>query len=134
MLVHWNNSPQINMSPPLGHIILIRSQSVPGNGNFHALRLCSFSLMLLISEETTNTNFIVFSLTRSELEPSIYRTRVAHASPLHYRCLQFIFYWWQVGNIYYSFNTHCSNGRRATCPGNIVYWSQHANIYVLLEN
>ena len=45
----------------LSHIILIPS-------------LCSFSLMLL-SREATNTNFIVFGLTRSGLKPTIYHTR-----------------------------------------------------------
>jgi len=29
----------------------------------------------MLSEEATNTNFIVFGLTRSRLEPTIYRTR-----------------------------------------------------------
>jgi hypothetical protein len=37
--------------------------------------LCSFSLMPVFSGESTNTNFIVFGLTRLELEPTIYRTR-----------------------------------------------------------
>jgi hypothetical protein len=36
----------------------------------------------VLSEEATNTNFIVFSLTRSGLEPTIYHTRGEHAN--HY--------------------------------------------------
>jgi hypothetical protein len=39
-----------------------------------------FRIMNLI--EKTNTNFIVFGLTRSGLEPTIYRTRGEHAN--HY--------------------------------------------------
>jgi hypothetical protein len=35
-----------------------------------------------MSGEATNTNFIVIGLTRSELEPTIYRTRGEHAN--HY--------------------------------------------------
>ena len=36
----------------------------------------------MLSWEVTNTNFIVFGLTRSELEPTIYPTRGEHAN--HY--------------------------------------------------
>jgi hypothetical protein len=36
----------------------------------------------VLSGEATNTNFIVFGLCRSGLEPSIYRTRGQHAN--HY--------------------------------------------------
>ena len=36
----------------------------------------------MLSGEATNTNFIIFGLTRSELEPRIYRTRDEHAN--HY--------------------------------------------------
>ena len=42
--------------------------------------LCSYSIIL--SEEATNTNFIVFDLTRPGLESTICRTRGEHAS--HY--------------------------------------------------
>ena len=55
---------------PLGHIIIIPSQPV-----FALSRLCR-----MLSGETTNTNFTVFGLTRSELEPTIYRTRGKHAN------------------------------------------------------
>jgi hypothetical protein len=36
----------------------------------------------VLSEEVTHTYFIVFGLTRSELEPTTYRTRGKHAN--HY--------------------------------------------------
>jgi len=36
----------------------------------------------MLSREATNTNFIVFGLTRSGLEPMIYRTLGEHAN--HY--------------------------------------------------
>jgi hypothetical protein len=36
----------------------------------------------MLSGEVTNTNFIAFGLTRSELEPTIYRTRGEYAN--HY--------------------------------------------------
>ena len=42
--------------------------------------LCSFSFLL--SVEATNTNFVVFGLTRLGLEPTIYRTRGEHTN--HY--------------------------------------------------
>jgi len=53
---------------PLGHIILIPSQSV-----------FALTPLFLLSGETTNTNFIIFGLTRTELELTIYRTRGEHA-------------------------------------------------------
>ena len=56
----------------LGHIILIPSQTV--------FALCPYCCVL--SGEATNTNFIVFSLTRPGLEPTIYCTRDEHAN--HY--------------------------------------------------
>ena len=56
----------------LGHIILILSQPV----------FALSPLYCLISGEATNTNFIVFSLTRPVLETTIYRTRGEHAN--HY--------------------------------------------------
>jgi len=57
---------------PLGHIVLIPSQSV-----FALSPYCC-----VCSWEATNTNFIVFGLTRSRLETTIYRTRGEHAN--HY--------------------------------------------------
>jgi hypothetical protein len=49
---------------PLGHIILISSQQV-----FVLSLLCR-----MFSGETTHTNCLVFGLTRSGLEPTIYHT------------------------------------------------------------
>jgi hypothetical protein len=57
---------------PLWHIILILSQPV-----FALSPKCC-----MLSGEATNTNFIVFILTRSRLEPTIYHTRGQHAN--HY--------------------------------------------------
>ena len=57
---------------PQGHIILIPSQPV-----FALTHSCS-----VLRVEATNTNFIVFGLTRLGLEPTIYRTRGEHAG--HY--------------------------------------------------
>jgi hypothetical protein len=45
--------------------------------DFKPTSLCSFSCVL--SGEATNTNFIVFDLTRPGLEPTIYLTRGEHA-------------------------------------------------------
>ena len=47
VITHWSNNPQIDMSPPLGHIFLIPSQPV-------------FALspeFCVLSGEATNTNF-----------------------------------------------------------------------------
>jgi hypothetical protein len=57
---------------PLRHIILIPSQPV-----FPLSPYCC-----VLSGEATNTNFIVFCLTRPGLEPTTYSTRVEHAN--HY--------------------------------------------------
>jgi hypothetical protein len=57
---------------------------MPAHTQYHdskSTSLSSFSLMLL-SGEATNTNLIVFGLTRSGLKPTIYRTRGEHAN--HY--------------------------------------------------
>ena len=54
----------------LGHIILIPIQPV-----FALSPYCC-----VLSGEETNTNFIVSGLTRTELEPTIYRTRREHAN------------------------------------------------------
>jgi hypothetical protein len=55
---------------PVGYIILIPSHSV------FALSPCR------VHREATNTNCIVFGLTRTALESTIYRTRGEH--PNHY--------------------------------------------------
>jgi len=57
---------------PLRHIILISSQPI-----FALTPKCS-----VLSGEATNTNFIVFGLTRPELKPTIYRTWDKHTN--HY--------------------------------------------------
>jgi hypothetical protein len=57
---------------PLGHIILIPSQPV-----FALSPLCC-----VLSGEATNGNLIVFGLTPSVLEPTIYHTQGEHAN--HY--------------------------------------------------
>ena len=62
---HWKNSP-------LGHIILIQSQPL-----FDLSPWC-----YEFSEETTNTNCIVWGVTLSGFEPMIYNTRGEHAD--HY--------------------------------------------------
>ena len=46
--------------------------------------LCSLSIMLH-SREATNTNFMVFALTRLGVQPTIYYTRDGHANH-YYRC------------------------------------------------
>ena len=58
---------------PLGHIILIPSQPV-----FALSPLC-----WVLSGEATNANFIVFGLTWSGLDLTIYRSRGEHAN--HYK-------------------------------------------------
>ena len=65
-----------DMSLHLDTIILIPNQPV------FAL---SPQFCVLIGE-ATNTNLIVFGLTRSELEPTFYRTRRRERRPLHHRC------------------------------------------------
>ena len=55
---------------PLGHIILTQSQPV--------ITLSHWSCVL--SGESTNTNVIVFGLTRPGLEPTIYHTRGEHSN------------------------------------------------------
>jgi hypothetical protein len=68
VLAGWNNSPRIDMSPPLGHIIQIPSQPV--------FALSAYGCVL--SGEATHTNVIVFGCTRSGIEPTIYRTQSEH--------------------------------------------------------
>ena len=64
---------------PLGHIILIPSQPV-----FVLSPQCC-----VLSGEATNTNFIVFGLTLSGLEPTIYRTRGEHANHYNINTIHF---------------------------------------------
>ena len=69
MLAHRNKSADRHVAP-LGHIILIPNQPV-----FVLSPYCC-----VLSGKATNTNFIVFSLTRSGLEPMIYCTQGEHTN------------------------------------------------------
>jgi hypothetical protein len=53
-----------------GHIILIPNQPVLDRSPYHCV----------ISGEASNTNFIIFGLAQSGLEPTIYRTLGEHAN------------------------------------------------------
>ena len=55
---------------PLGHIVLIPNQPV-----FALSPKCC-----VLRGKATNTNFVVFGLNKSVLEPWIYRTRGEHAN------------------------------------------------------
>ena len=67
MLAHWNNSPRIDMPPLLDILYWFRANQI---------------LVFLLNAAclATNTNFIVFSLTRSWLSPTIFCTRGEHAN------------------------------------------------------
>ena len=60
---------------PIGHIILMPNQPV-----FALSPQCC-----VLSEEATNSNFIVFGFTCSGFEPTIYRTRGEHANHIDYK-------------------------------------------------
>ena len=60
VLVHWNNSPRVDM--------LLHSDTLFW---FRAIQ----SLLFLL-----NTNLLLFGLTQPELDPTIYRTRGEHAN------------------------------------------------------
>ena len=64
---------------PIGHIILIPSQPL-------------FALWCILSGEATNTNLIVFGLTRSGLELTIYCTRSKHFN--HYTTDAVLYIWY----------------------------------------
>ena len=70
---------------PLGNIMLIPTQPV-----FALSPECC-----VLSGEATNTNFIVFGLTQSGLEPMIYRTRGEHTNHYNtdavFHCLIFLY-------------------------------------------
>ena len=68
VLTHWNNSPWIDMSPHSDTLAWFRANQ---------------SLLFLLNApcgEATNTSFIVFGFTRSELELMIYHTLGEHAN------------------------------------------------------
>jgi cytochrome c oxidase subunit IV len=78
--------------------------------------------MLRVSGEATNTNCIVFGLTRPGLEPTIYQTRGEHAN----HCLS-IFFW----TLYYI----SSDLRILVTFGNfklVMAWSGCLRVIVLL--
>ena len=70
---------------PLGHII-----PIPNSPDF-----APYSYCCVISGEATNTNFINLWLTWTWLEPTIYRTRGAHAN--HYT-IDVAYLRWSQGN------------------------------------
>jgi hypothetical protein len=70
VLAHWNNSLRIDMLPHLDTLSWFRA-------NHSALSPKCY----ILSREATNTNFIVFCLTWSWLEPTINHTRGEHANP-----------------------------------------------------
>jgi hypothetical protein len=72
VLGHWNNSPRIDMSPYLDTLSWFQANKI----------LIFFPYCCLLVREAINTHCIVFGLTRSGLEPTIYRTRDEHAN--HY--------------------------------------------------
>ena len=57
------------------------SDSVHTFSEFLAQKLVYSEFLDFVVGEATNTNFIIFALTRSRLEPTIYRTRDEHANP-----------------------------------------------------
>ena len=67
---HWNNSLWIDMSPNSDTLSCFCNQPV-----FALSPLCCMPI-----REATNANFIVFSLTRSGIEPMIYCTWGEHAN------------------------------------------------------
>ena len=72
MLVHWNNSPRVEL--------FIYSDTLSW---FRANQSLLFLLnAACLTGEATNTNVIVFGLTRPGLEPTIHRTRGLHTN--HY--------------------------------------------------
>ena len=69
VLPHWNNSPLIH--------ILLHSVTL---SRFRPSQTLLFQLKAVYLWEAMNTNCIVFGLTRSGLEPTIYRTRGEHTN------------------------------------------------------
>ena len=63
VLEHWNNNPWVDVS--------LNSETFRANQSL---------FLLLNAKEAANNNFIVFDLTRSVLEPTIYSNRVKHVN------------------------------------------------------
>jgi hypothetical protein len=73
VLAHWSNSPRIDMTLHTNTLSWFwANQSL----------LSLLKAACLEEKLATNTNFIVFGLTWSGLEPTIYRTRDEHTN--HY--------------------------------------------------
>ena len=72
LLAHWNNSPRIDMSSHTDTLSWFRANQ----------SLLFPPKRYVIRGEATNTNIIVFGLSRSGLEPMFYRTRGEHVN--HY--------------------------------------------------
>ena len=85
VLVHWNNSLRIDMSP--------HSDTLSW---FWSNQSLLFSYCCMLSGEATNINFIVFALTRSGLKPTIYCTGGEHAN--HYTTDSVMLYKNQIFN------------------------------------
>ena len=82
VLFHWNNSPRICMP--------LHSDTLAW---FWANQLLLFLLIAAcVAEKQTNTNVIVFGLTRSGFLPMIYRIRGEHDNYLHHRCIFFLIF------------------------------------------
>ena len=91
MLAHWNNRPQIDMSPHSDTLSLFRANQ---------------SLLFLLNAaylaEKQHIPIVVFVLTRSELEPTIYHSQCEHAN--HY----IGFYFEAEKNLWLKFNIKTS--------------------------
>ena len=59
----------------------VNVQNVQTVSEFLAQKLVYSEFLDFVVGEATNTNFIIFALTRSRFEPTIYRTRDEHADP-----------------------------------------------------
>ena len=94
MLGHWNNSPWIS-------IILITS-------------LYSY----LLSGEATNINLIVFGLTQSWLEPTIYHTQGDHANNYTTDALQLTLLCWYCTVV-------CTKRESVLCWKSVLVWVQY---------
>lgn len=72
VLYHWNNKLQLHnhVAPSGEHIILIPNESIFGLTSYFCVH----------SEETTNSNFIIFGFVRPRIDLAIYRTLKGQAN------------------------------------------------------
>ena len=118
-----------HVTPP-GHIILILSQPV-----FALSPSCC-----VLSGEARDTNFIVFGLTRSGLETTIYRTRVTITLPM-----QFAMYYTVRSNeaastcdnykrrsIPFCVFSEILNPNRDSCHNHVVLWQTLVIFYIFV--